>query len=135
RLPRACGTSPSIDSGEQPMSRGGYSDDYDRGRGRDDDYDRGRDDDRGRRRDDDYDDRDRIRRGPPQGGMDGFFSNNVALYVLFGLCCGLIALIVGIIGLSTCQNPESKQNAMVCTIVAGISMVIGVVINIMRFSA
>ena len=83
-------------------------------------------DDRGDydRRDDDLD---RIRRRP-QGGMDGFFLNtNMVLLVIFGFCCGGIAMIVGIIGLCICKDPDAKQRAMVVTIIGAIMAVLNVI--------
>jgi hypothetical protein len=77
----------------------------------------------------DYDRRDDldIRRAPPSG-MDGFFLNtNMFVLVLFGFCCGFIALIVGIVGLAVCKDPDAKQRAMVVTIISGIMVVLGVI--------
>jgi hypothetical protein len=81
-------------------------------------------DDRGdRRRDDEYD----IRRRAPSG-MDGFFLNtNMVILVLFGICCNGIALILGIIGLAVCKDPDAKQRAMIVTIIGGIITVLGIV--------
>ena len=68
-----------------------------------------------------------VRRSPPSG-MDGFFLNtNMVVLVLFGFCCGVIALIVGIIGLSVCKDPDAKQRAMVVTIISGIIVALSVV--------
>jgi hypothetical protein len=72
------------------MSRGDFTDDYDRGRGRDDDYDRGRDDDYGRihDRDDDYDFRRRD---------VGDIPNYLAPAILCTLFCCTIGGIVAIV--------------------------------------
>jgi hypothetical protein len=77
---------------------------------------------------DDREDRDRgddleIRRQPPSG-MDALFLNtNMVLLVIFGLCCGIVALIIGVVGLATCKHPDAKQRAMVVTIISGIMTV------------
>jgi hypothetical protein len=76
-----------------------------------------------------------IRRAPPSG-MDGFFLNtNMVVLVLFGFCCGIIALIVGIVGLAVCKDPDAKQRAMVVTIISGIIVVLGVIGRIATLSS
>ena len=61
-------------------------------------------------------------------GIDGMFAKtNIVLLILFGFCCGQIALILGIVGLVACKDPRAKQNAMVVTIIAGVQWVIVVV--------
>jgi hypothetical protein len=54
-------------------------------------------------------------------GMDGMFANtNIVLLILFGFCCGYIALILGIVGLVTCKDPRAKNNALIVTIISAI---------------
>jgi uncharacterized membrane protein len=66
-------------------------------------------------------------------GMDGMFGKtNMVVLILFGFCCGYIALILGIVGLITCQDPRAKQNALIVTIIAGILSAIGTVANVIR---
>jgi hypothetical protein len=91
----------------------------------DDDYDRPR---RRSRDDDDYLD---VRRRPPSG-MDNFFSNNLALAIILLLCCTPVALILGIIGLATCKEEDARRRALVITIISGIFVGIGVVLNIIE---
>jgi hypothetical protein len=63
--------------------------------------------------------------------MDAFFGNtNIVLLVVFGFCCGFIALIVGIIGLVTCKDPKAKQNALIVTILGCILPVLGFILRI-----
>jgi hypothetical protein len=97
---------------------------------RDDDRD-DRDDDRPRRRrDDDYDDRPKEQLGP----LDKMFRDtNTVVLVLFGLCCGMIALVLGIVGMVTAKDAKAKSNATLVTIIAAVSSVIGVGANIFRF--
>jgi hypothetical protein len=76
-----------------------------------------------------------VRRSPPSG-MDGFFLNtNMFVLVLFGFCCGLIALIVGIVGLAVCKDPDAKQRALVVTIIAAIMSVLNVLAGISQMAA
>lgn len=64
-------------------------------------------------------------------GLDGTFANtNIVLLVLFGFCCGTIALILGIIGLVTCKDEVAKRNAMIVTIISGVMHVLAVVGNL-----
>jgi hypothetical protein len=61
-------------------------------------------------------------------GLDGMFAKtNIVLLILFGFCCGQIALILGIVGLVACKDPRAKQNAMVVTIIAAVEWVLAVV--------
>ena len=54
-------------------------------------------------------------------GLDGMFAKtNMVLLILFGFCCGNIALVLGIIGLVLCKDPRAKQNALIVTIIAAI---------------
>jgi uncharacterized membrane protein YjjP (DUF1212 family) len=63
-------------------------------------------------------------------GLDGMFMNtNIVLLVIFAFCCSFIALILGIVGLVVCQNPEAKQRALIVTIIGGVSVALGVVAN------
>jgi hypothetical protein len=63
--------------------------------------------------------------------MDGLFRANIILLILLAVCCEPIGLILGIIGLITCQDPQAKQNALIVTIVGAIVMVLGVGIRIL----
>ena len=61
-------------------------------------------------------------------GMDGLFAKtNIVLLILFGFCCGYIALILGIVGLVTCKDPRAKQNAMIVTVISAIMSVLGTI--------
>jgi hypothetical protein len=98
-----------------------------------------------RRRDEDYDDdydRPRrryrsIRRGDGDDSwIDQQFANtNIVVLVLFGLCCGWIALVFAIVGVATCQNPTARQNAtivLVVSIVTSVAAVFMVLANAAR---
>jgi hypothetical protein len=53
-----------------------------------------------------------------------FAKTNIVLLILFGFCCGQIALILGIVGLVACKDPRAKQNALVVTIIAAVQWVV-----------
>ena len=77
------------------------------------------------RRDEDYGDYPDVRRR--RTGMDAFFGDtNTVLLVFLALCCNGVALILGIVGLATCKDPQAKQNALVVTIIAAIITALGV---------
>ena len=64
-------------------------------------------------------------------GMDAFFGNtNIVLLILLAVCCNGIALILGIIGLLTCKDPDAKNRALIVTIIGGIITVLGIIGNI-----
>jgi hypothetical protein len=66
-------------------------------------------------------------------GFDGMFSNtSMPILVIFAFCCNGIALILGVIGLVVCTDPKAKSNALVVTVIAGITTAIGTVV---RFSS
>lgn len=93
---------------------------------REDDYDDYEDDrPRRRRRDDDDDDYDRRPRKKQLTGLDGMFANtSMVALILFGLCCGEISLILGIIGLAMCEDETARKNAMIVTIISAVRFVI-----------
>lgn len=76
----------------------------------------------------DYDD------GPRSGAkgpLDGMFANtNIVVLVLFGLCCGLIAFVLSLVAYLTAKDPKAKSNALIVMVVGGISMAIGVILNV-----
>ena len=83
------------------------------------------------RRDEGYDDYPDVRRR--RSGMDAFFGDtNTVLLVFLALCCNGVALILGIVGLATCRDPQAKRNALVVTIIAAIITAIGVLRVAMR---
>lgn len=90
-----------------------------------DDFDRPR---RERERDD-YDDDPRPRprpRGGEYGPLDKMFLDTAfPLLILFGLCCGMIALVLSIICLATAKQPEAKSKATTVAIISGVMIVVG----------
>jgi hypothetical protein len=60
--------------------------------------------------------------------MDGMFAKtNIVVLILFGFFCGYIALILGVVGLFTCQDPRARQNALIVTIISGILSALGTI--------
>ena len=67
--------------------------------------------------------------GSPEemGWFDKTFSQtSIVVLILFGLCCGGIALILGIIGIATCKDPTAKRNATIVTVIGAITTALGV---------
>ncbi len=85
---------------ERPRSRR-------RSRGDDEDYD-------------DFEDGEDMPRLPRrQNWLDKQFSQtSIVLLVLFPLCCGMFALIFGIIGVAACQHPKARQNAIIVLVIS-----------------
>jgi hypothetical protein len=82
---------------------------------------------------DDFDDRPVSGTERPAGGMDGFFANTplaIILAIVLFFCCWPIGLVLGIIGVATCKNPDAKRNAM---IMLGLS-VLAIVISIIYYA-
>jgi hypothetical protein len=63
--------------------------------------------------------------------LDGLFANtNIIFLILFGVCCGFLALILGVIGLVTCTDPLAKRNALIVTILGAIFGGLGTVLSL-----
>src|SRR4051812_40589013 len=81
--------------------------------------------------DEDDDDLPPIRKDQARTGMDAFFGNtSTPVLVLFGICCGCIALILSIIGLATCKDETARSNAKLVLIVCLVSQAVGIVIRV-----
>jgi len=89
-------------------------------------------------RDDDMDDRPARRRRDDDdapaaalGPLDKMFRDtNVAILVIFGLCCNGIALILGLVGVFTAKDPKAKTNATIVAAIGGIVTVIGIIVRV-----
>lgn len=111
------------DDDDRPRRRGDDDDDYDRPRRR------------RRRNEDDEDDYDRPKRKRQLTGLDGMFANtSMVALILFGLCCGEISLILGIIGLAMCEDETARRNATIVTIVSAVRFVIVAAIVVIRIA-
>jgi hypothetical protein len=90
--------------------------------------------DRPRRRDDlDFEDDLDVRLPPKHRltGLDATFANtHIVTLVIFSLCCGWIALILGIVGLITCKDPRARQNALIVTIISAVFTVVSVFLRV-----
>ena len=71
---------------------------------------------------------------PPQeelGFFDKTFKNtNIVILIIFGLCCGIIPLVLGIIGIATCKDPTAKRNAIIVTVVGAISFILSILLQL-----
>jgi thiamine transporter ThiT len=62
------------------------------------------------------------------GPLDGMFRDtSIIVLVLFGFCCGGIALILSIICLVTNKDPQAKSNALIVLIISLIGSAVGCV--------
>ena len=60
------------------------------------------------------------------GPLDSLFANkSIVVLVLFGTCCGQIALLLSIICLATAKDPAAKRNAIITLIVSVLVNTIG----------
>jgi hypothetical protein len=89
-------------------------------------------DDRPRRRrdedDDDDDDRPRRKKGGDKGPLDSTFANtNIVVLIIFGLCCGIIAFALSLVGYLTAKDAKAKSNAMIVLIISGIMTVVNLI--------
>jgi len=83
---------------------------------------------------DDYDAPD-VRREQPNWIEQQFKNTNIVLLVIFALCCNVLALIFGILGLTMSKDPEAKQKALVVTIIAAIGFALGAIWQVMQMGA
>lgn len=67
---------------------------------------------------DDYDD---LPAPKALGPLDKTFRDtNIVLLILFGVCCGIIAFALSLVGYLTAKDPKAKSNAMLVLIISGI---------------
>ncbi len=62
-------------------------------------------------------------------------NTNIVILVLFGLCCGGIAAITGLIGVLTCQEPEARQKATILLVIGGCMMAVGIGFQVLSAAA
>lgn len=97
-----------------------------------DDRDRDEGPSRGRGDDDDYDDRP-SRRSGELTGMDKFMNNMglaIGLAIFSFCCCPLLGIIMGIVGMITCKNPDSKRNSIIVLVAGVVGAAVGVVLQL-----
>jgi hypothetical protein len=92
-----------------------FTDEPRRGRRRDDDDFTDEPRSRRRRDDDDFDD---LRRPQQLTGLDALFVNtSFPLLVLFPMCCGVPALVLGILGIAMCKDERARGRAKMVVII------------------
>jgi hypothetical protein len=81
---------------------------------------------------DDFDDRPAAQLGP----LDKMFRDtNIVILILFGVCCGLIALILSLVGVLTAKDPKAKSNATIVLAISGALTVIGFAVQFLGILA
>jgi hypothetical protein len=79
---------------------------------------------------DDFDDR--PYRGPAElTGLDKFFANTpvaIILSIVFFFCCAIAGVGLGIAGVATCKNPDSKRNATIMLALGALAIVLNIVL-------
>jgi hypothetical protein len=64
------------------------------------------------------------------GPLDKMFRDtNIVILVIFAICCGIIAIILSLIGYLTAKDPKAKSNALLVLIISGALTIIGVVLQ------
>lgn len=102
-------------------------------------YDVDDDDDRPRKKrlDDDYDDDDdapRIKKSRKDRGFfdKTFADTSIVVLILFGFCCGWVALILAIIGVVTCQDEKARRNATIVLVVSIVMVILSFIFGFMQ---
>jgi hypothetical protein len=77
---------------------------------------------------DDYDDRP----APTAlGPLDKTFRDtNMVILIIFAVCCALLGLPLGLVGMLTAKDPKAKSNATIVTIISGVMWAISIVWNV-----
>jgi hypothetical protein len=66
----------------------------------------------------------------PLNWLDKQFSQtSLVVLVLFPLCCGIIALVFGIIGVAACEHPKARKNAIIVLVISIVWILIAVVFS------
>ena len=63
-----------------------------------------------------------------------FSQTSIVALVFFALCCGLIPLIFGLIGVTTCKNPTAKKNATIVLVISLIVLSLGAALRLSQTS-
>ena len=88
----------------------------------------------GERRDSERGDYDDGAPQPPRKGPFGpldkmFMDTSMVILVLFGLCCGWIAMILAIICVATAKQPEARSKATTVLVISAIMVVVSFVLR------
>jgi hypothetical protein len=61
-----------------------------------------------------------------------FADTSIVLLVLFPMCCGLVALVFGIVGVAACQEPKARRNALIVLIISVAWIAIAFVVQVVN---
>jgi len=96
-------------------------------RERDDDYEDDADDERPARRSKNSGS------GGNLGPLDKMYRDtNIAVLIIFGVCCNWIAAILSAVAFFTAKDPKAKSNALIVMIIGVIVAIVGTVLNFAR---
>lgn len=80
------------------------------------------------RRDPDFEDDDAP---PPVGPLDKMYGEtSMVLLVMFGCCCGMLAMILSIIAYVTGRDEKAKSNAMVVIVLSVLSVAFWIAVQV-----
>jgi Na+/pantothenate symporter len=70
---------------------------------------------------------------PPaqKSGMEKWYTDQFVIAIIVSICCGIIGLIVNVIGFFVVKDPKAKSNATICMVISLILVGIAVVVNVM----
>ena len=64
-----------------------------------------------------------------RSGLDKFYVDNFVFAVIISVCCGIIGLVLSAVAFFTSKDPKAKNNAMICLIISGVLMALGIIAN------
>ncbi len=83
---------------------------------------------------DDYDDEPRPRRRRRRRQLNWmdqqFTSTPLVLLIMFPICCGMFAIVFGILGVCLCQDPKARRNAIMVLAISAVWIVVATMIAV-----
>jgi hypothetical protein len=70
--------------------------------------------------------------GEPSG-LDKFYRDNFAVAIVLAVCCGIVALILEIIVLTSGKDPVAKKNAKTALIIQLVLAGVGILFQVVMF--
>ena len=65
----------------------------------------------------------------PRSGLDSYFTDYFVLAIIVSVCCNIVALVLNIVGVVTCNDPQAKKNATICLIIWAVLHTIGLILR------